>query len=231
VRPQVVRVQDLRPNPENPRRDVGDVTELAGSIKRLGLLQPLLVQSEPDGSLMILDGHRRAAAAKLAGLDRLPAVVVPDSDVDVQIGRMCAAAMHKALAPVELGAAFARLRDTFGLDHRQIAQRTGYSIKTVKDRLWLLELPADVRRMVEEGRLPAADGAALARDVKKHGRGAARLDRPSRWFTSKHPLARVARGLCGSHPDRRTIIGSVACGACWEAAIRADESEEGRSAA
>lgn len=217
----------LTPNPANPRGDLGDLTELALSLKHNGMLQPVLAQPEPGGGLMLIDGHRRTAAAQRARLPKIPVLVVDETDVDVQMGRMCAAAMHKTLEPVELGFAFARLRDTFRLTPQQIAERTGYTVKTVRDRLLLTELPKQARRLVADGQVTAADGARLARDVKS-GRGSVGVDKPKRWFTKDHRLAGDAKRRC-MHDDRRQVINGVACGSCWEAAIRDDQDARSRA--
>ena len=217
-----IPIERIYPNPRNVRLDLGDVSELAASIRAHGLLQPLVVQQTPKGWL-ILDGHRRYAAALLAGAQALPCIGVRASDEDHQDTVMLAAAMHKGLTPLEQAKAFRRLRER-GLTVSQISKRTGYTPRTVGARLSLLSLPPEAQEMVADKTLTVAAATDLARQVKAEGRGETRVPTVQReaHFTAAHPLAGVVRQAC-SHLDTRQRVG-VACGQCWEHAIREDEA-------
>lgn len=216
-----VPIERIKPSPRNIRRDLGDLTELAQSIRAVGLLQPLVVRPDTDGGVEIIDGHRRHAAAVIAGAKALPCLAVRQRDADHRTELMLAAAMHKELTPLEQAEAFVNLRAR-GLTVAAIAQRTGYSESTVSARLALRDLPPDARRMVASGQLSITDATDLARQVRRAGRGAVSNARPS-WFNAAHPLARAVRDRC-PHDDRR-VVGGVGCGECWENEIRFDERE------
>lgn len=216
-----IPVERIFPNPDNVRRDLGDLAELSASIRARGLLQPLVVEQTQRGWL-IVDGHRRYQAALDAGAQALPCIGVRPGDAEHRDTVMLAAAMHKGLTPLEQANAFRRLRDG-GMTVPEISKRTGYSARTVGARLSLLTLPEEAQDMVADGELTVTAAVDLARQVAADGRGEARtasVARPAH-FTTSHPLAAAARDLCTHLPDRRAV--GPACGQCWERVIREDE--------
>ncbi|KZM78379.1 ParB/RepB/Spo0J family partition protein [Cellulosimicrobium sp. I38E] len=217
-----IPVEKLRPNPKNPAaRSVPD-PELAASILALGrVLQPLVVQKHDGDTWLVLDGHRRLAAAKSVGVRALPCLAQRPGDNDAQLSTMLAASMHERLEPMDQARMFKALRQH--LDVRSIAARTGYSVETVSARLRLLVLPAEAQQMVERKELTVRDATALAREVEKSGTGSASLTAPTRsaWFTKRHRLAERVAARCDH--TARVRVGGVACGQCWEDEIRADE--------
>lgn len=217
----------IYPNPANIRRDLGDVSELAASLRQVGVLQPLVVRQEADGKFRIVDGHRRYEAAILAGLPALPCVATKASDAGAQIEIMLAAAMHKSLEPIEQAAAFKRLR-AGGLSPAEIARRTGYSVATVTGRLLLGSLPAEAQHMVRTKELSVGEATALARQVRRESTGQATTSAPrSVWLAPGHRLYTLVRKAC-DHRATRITVGSAGCGQCWEDAIRADERAHAR---
>ncbi|MFJ1510940.1 ParB/RepB/Spo0J family partition protein [Cellulosimicrobium funkei] len=215
-----IPVDQIHPNPANVRTDLGNLDELAASLRAVGLLQPLVVKKRANGGWTIVDGHRRYQAALLAGVRALPCVARRDDDGDTAV--MLAAAMHKQLSPLEQADAFARLRRR-GMSPATIAARTGYSAATVRGRLALLDLPAEARALIESGELSTTDATALARQVRRTGTGSARtVQRRAGWLTATHPLADAVRRAC-THAEGRVVVGGVGCGQCWEDAIRGDE--------
>lgn len=213
----------LRPDPTNVRADLGDLTELTASIKTTGILQPLLVRPHTDGHhLVILDGHRRYAAAAQAGTTEVPVLVASTRAAATPMATMLAAALHKRLEPIEQARAFKALRDQ-GMATTDIARATGYSVGTIRDRLLLLDLPAQAQAMVTDGTLGLAAAAGIARQVKARGVGSGRVrsGHLPAYFTGTHPLADTVRGIC-THDGDRHMVGQIGCGPCWEAAIRAD---------
>lgn len=219
----MIPIERIHQNTANIRGDLGDLTELAASIREVGLLQPLVVTPSGDGWL-ILDGHRRHAAAKLAGARALPCLASKRGDVDGQISTMLAAAMHKQLEPIDQARAFARLRAR-RMTVANIARRTGYSTSTVQQRLLLIDLPDEVQQMVATGKVGLGEATRLAREVRDRGSGSTRhrVARGAAWFGRTHRLAATVRAACDH--DERTKVGGVGCGQCWEAGIRADERD------
>lgn len=212
-----VPVADLTANPANVRESLDGIEELAASIRANGLLQPLIV-NERGSRLTVTDGHRRLAAARLAGVPALLCIVTEGDDDQRVTATMLAAAMHRELRPIEQARAFDRLKSS-GMTTADISRSTGYSTALIRQRLLLIELPVEAQEMVEDSRLTIGDAATLAKQVKAKGSGSVQVTR-SAWLTTAHPLALSVE--C-SHSDSRTIVGGVACGQCWEAAIRADE--------
>ncbi len=133
-----IDILKLRPHPDNPRKDLGDLTELSDSIKAKGILQNLTVI--PDGEYYtILIGHRRAAAAKLAGIKQVPCVVA-EMNYPEQIQTMLLENMQRSeLTAFEQAQGFQMMFD-FGNSVEDIAEKTGFSETTVRRRLKLAEL-------------------------------------------------------------------------------------------
>lgn len=218
-----IPIENLRPNPQNPSSRLLVDAELAASILALRtLLQPLVVQQGEGGTWLILDGHRRYAAAKSVGVQSLPCLAVRPGGEDAQVATILAASMHKRLEPMEQARLFKKLRRT--MDIKTIAARTGFSTRTVSDRLALLYLPAEAQTMVADKTLTVAAATDLAREVVATGTGTTRVRAPkrSRWLTRTHPLAATVSDSC-THLDDRAAVGIIGCGQCWETAIRADE--------
>lgn len=153
-------VAKLKPNPLNPRGDISDddetIQELADSIKESGLLQPPTIT--PDG--LILCGHRRVKACRLAGLQEIP-VFVRDIPASEQIVVMLTENIQRQdLNVVQEARAMRRLRQT-GLDEAMIAERLGLVVVSVKRRLQILELPIDLQDLCAAGKLKLGHVEAL----------------------------------------------------------------------
>lgn len=154
---------DLVEHPKNVRRDVGDVTELAASITEQGVLEPLIVTPNNDGTYTLIAGHRRLAAARIACVTDVPCIVRHDlaDEADV-ITAMLVENGHRAdLTPVEEAAAYQQLLD-LGATTAQVAKRTGRAKTTVTSRLTLMRLPEGTRDKVHHRQITLEDAAALA---------------------------------------------------------------------
>lgn len=143
-----ISVKNLIPNPNNPRRDVGDVTELADSIKEQGLQQALVVtpDHEEHGERLfrVVIGHRRLAACKLAGLESVPCVV---RELDAKTERelmLVENCQRSDLTPLEEADGYQGLLD-LGVNVGELASKTGRSESFVRGRLRIARIPADVR--------------------------------------------------------------------------------------
>ena len=169
----------LADKPDNPRRKLVDLDDLAESIKARGLLEPLLVvraeafaAAQPDAPLgrgvewVLLAGHRRRAAAVKAGLDRLPAIVRDDQagPVDSAISTLVENVHRADLAPLEEARALSMLRD-LGLPQREIAKQTGISQGQVSKRLQLLQMPAEVQEAVDVGEVEVTTALMMAHEL------------------------------------------------------------------
>lgn len=219
-----VPVGHLRANPKNPRRDLGDVTELAQSIAEHGILQPLIAIRQSDSALMLLAGHRRLAAARVARLSVVPVLIVGDKLPDDQLTLAVIENLHHApLSPLDEARACKALLD-HGRSRKDIAFDLARSGNWVADRLALLELPRELQKRVETGDLPIGKAADMGKKLAKHGSASIVTGARAGWhFTKMHDLAPGAVDRCNTanHPMPGRI--GPACGACWEAVIRHDE--------
>lgn len=143
-----INVKNLIPNPNNPRRDVGDVTELADSIKEQGLQQALVVtpDHEEHGERLfrVVIGHRRLAACKLVGIERVPCVV---RELDAKTERelmLVENCQRSDLTPLEEADGYQGLLD-LGANVGELASKTGRSESFVRGRLRIARIPAEVR--------------------------------------------------------------------------------------
>jgi len=227
-------ISRLRDHPHNIRADLGDLAELAASIEAQGILQPLAVQhhATQPGVYEVIAGHRRLAAARLAGLEEIPVVVrgraANGSAAPALEAMLVENCMRRDLNAIEKAEAMGALRN-HGLTAVAIARRTGLSDATVGYYLSLLELDDNARKQVRDGRIPVGEAIAAVRRVRQRQRGKRGRPRQRRaWepdhLDARHPLARKANAMCDAreHTMRRRI-GKVACGQCWETVIRQDE--------
>ena len=136
---ELIKIENLFSHPNNPRKGIGDITELTESIKKNGVMQNLTVVKKDDKNYMIIIGHRRAAAAKMAGLKELPCAVV-EMDEKQQIATMLLENMQRAdLSIVEQAEGFQMMLD-LGDSIAEVVEKTGFSESTVRRRIKLNEL-------------------------------------------------------------------------------------------
>ena len=133
-----LKTESLRPHPQNPRLNLGDLTELSGSIRQRGIMQNLTVVPAEDGMYTVIIGHRRLAAAKLAGLEEVPCIIAEMSPED-QFRTMMIENMQRAdLTNLEQADGFQMMLD-FGDSKASISEQTGFSRSTIDRRLKLRE--------------------------------------------------------------------------------------------
>lgn len=226
---QTIPVDRLIPNPDNPRQDPGELSDLdlerleipalEKSIRKQGLKQPLLVtlaqdMGTPDDSFWYIeDGWRRWLAMKDWMTD-IPCVISPplpgeNRHVRNILTALVTSVQRLDLDPIQKAKAFWRLQDEFGLTQGQIAEQTGMSVSTVSNSLALLELSVDTQKRVAKG---VKNGGLSIEEALKAVRRRRRIARRAKggtgqagavwepdWFTVKHPLSYRAEALC----DRR----------------------------
>ena len=162
-------VGDLHPHPDNPRKDLGDLTELAESIKAKGIMQNLTVVPRAEGGYTIIIGHRRHGAAALAGLSVVPCVIV-DMTSEEQLQTMLLENVQRVdLTIYEQACAFSQLVVDFGQSVESVAKKTGFSETTVRRRLEIAKLSAKKLQEVSGRQLSFGDFEELAqiKDIKK----------------------------------------------------------------
>jgi ParB family transcriptional regulator, chromosome partitioning protein len=167
-----VEINKIRPNPDQPRQDFDQdgLKELSQSIKKYGVLQPLLVSKVEEGGprgtnvyYQLIAGERRLKASKLAGIPSVPVVIRDDF---VTKGARLEVALvenvqRRDLNPVEEAEAYERLSSEFSLTQQEIAQKVGKSREVIANSLRLLGLPKDIKESLRAGVLSRAHARAL----------------------------------------------------------------------
>jgi ParB family transcriptional regulator, chromosome partitioning protein len=175
-------VQELRelpvdvvaPNPSQPRRhfDEEELKALAGSIGERGVLQPVLVRPLQEGFYELVAGERRWRAAKLAGLQSIPALVSPHDDRAALQTALIENMAREDLNPVEEARACVTLKQDFGLTYRKIAESVGCHETVLSHLIRLLALSEEILEPLEQGTLNKGHGRALLKVDDLQARGA-----------------------------------------------------------
>jgi ParB family chromosome partitioning protein len=143
---RMIALDKLDPNPEQPRVEIGDLTELTASITEKGVLEPLLVKpSRLSGRWMIIAGERRWRAAREAGIREVPCIEMDIDDRAVAEIALIENMQRKDLTPWEEADGLRALCERFGYTHEEVARKVGKSRSTVTEALSISSLPEDVR--------------------------------------------------------------------------------------
>ncbi|MBV1897380.1 MAG: ParB/RepB/Spo0J family partition protein [Rhodobacteraceae bacterium] len=158
-----VPIERVFANPNQPRRDFdqADLDDLTASIRRNGILQPLIVRKIGSEQYEIVAGERRWRAAQLAQLHEIPVLVRDYDDTEVLEVAIIENIQRADLNAVEEAAGFRQLMDGFGHTQEKLAEALGKSRSHIANLLRLLTLPADVQAMVRQGKLSAGHARAL----------------------------------------------------------------------
>jgi ParB family transcriptional regulator, chromosome partitioning protein len=165
-------VEAIHPNPRQPRRrfEPEATAGLAASLRRQGVLQPIVVRPRPQGGYELVAGERRWRAAREAGIDTLPALVREVGDRDSLLLALVENVARENLSPVEEARAYASLVDEFDLSLGELAERLGRSKPSVSNRLRLLELPEEILWMLARGELTEGHARAVLAIPEDDGR-------------------------------------------------------------
>ena len=180
---RMIPVDKIDPNPEQPRTEIGDLTELTASIAEKGVLEPLLVKpSRTTGRWMIIAGERRWRAAQRAGLKEVPCVEMEVDEGGVAEIALIENMQRKDLTVWEEADGLLALSERFGYTHEDIARKVGKSRSTVTEALSIAAIPPDVREMCRQAdvsaksvllqivRQPDEDGMRrLAKEITSRG--------------------------------------------------------------
>lgn len=158
-----IPVDDIKPNPDQPRSRFDDsaLDELAASITEVGLLQPVVVSRDDDGTHYLIAGERRWRAARKAGLETIPAVVRGWTGQTTLVEALVENVQRQDLTPLEEAHAYRQLLENTGMNQEQVADRVGKSRPAVSNTLRLLQLPGPVQSMIDTGALSAGHARAL----------------------------------------------------------------------
>ena len=160
---QELRLESIVPNRFQPRQQFSEVelAELTASLKQNGLLQPILVRRKGDGIFELIAGERRLRAAKLAGMQNIPALVRNVSDQESMVLALVENLQRDDLNPMETARAYRRMLNEFGLTQEAIAQKVARDRSSVANLLRLMSLPPDVQQMVESDQLSAGHAKVI----------------------------------------------------------------------
>ncbi len=142
---RLVPIEEIETNPAQPRRSVGDLSELRKSIESKGVLEPILVLPLSDGRFRIIAGERRFRAALEAGLAEVPCIELDVPDNEVLEIALIENLHRRDLHPFEEAAGYASLSDKHGYTQQKIASALGKSRVSITEAVSLLEIPEDLR--------------------------------------------------------------------------------------
>lgn len=158
-----VDIDKIKPNPNQPRKNFDEdaLKELAASIKVHGIVQPIVLNEQNDGTYLIIAGERRYRAAKLCGLKTVPAIIKNYTDKQIKEISIIENLQREDLNPIEAARAIKELMEEYGLTQDTVSERIGKSRSNVANTLRLLTLYPDVINMVEQGKLSSGHARCL----------------------------------------------------------------------
>jgi ParB family transcriptional regulator, chromosome partitioning protein len=229
-----VPVDLISPNPRQPRREFDEAAllALAGSLGERGLLQPVLVRPSAGGGYELIAGERRWRAARLAGLETIPALVRVHDDADSLELALIENMAREDLNPIEEARACALLVEELGLTREEIGRRVGRSRVAVSNLLRLLDLPDEALEMLARGDLTEGHGRAilmapghderrrLARAALAEGWNVRRTEAEARAASGADPAGPVRARRGGAHPDQEAAASRL--GEAFGEALGAD---------
>jgi len=158
-----IDINNIRPNPYQPRKtfDEESLMSLADSIKKKGVLQPILVQKLSDEQYQLIAGERRLRASKIAEMTEIPAIVSDMSKEDLLEVAILENIQREDLNPLEEAEAYKRLIDEFDRTQEELSEILGKSRSHITNTLRLLSLPEEVKTMIRDGKLTFGHARAL----------------------------------------------------------------------
>ena len=216
-----LHVDLVAPNPQQPRKrfDEEALQALADSVKERGVVQPVLVRPRPGGSYELVAGERRWRAARLAGLETLPALVQQRDDAQSLEDALIENMARQDLNPIEAARAVAGLVEELELTREEVGRRVGRSRVAVSNLLRLLDLPDEALALVEDGSLTEGHGRALLlADDHADRRSIARAAVHGGWSVrvveqrareANAPARAAKRGRAAVHPDQEAAAARI----------------------
>ena len=204
-----VRIEEIAPGTLQPRRSMNDskLNELAASIKAHGVLLPILLRRD-GGRLEVVAGERRLRAARMAGLDTVPALVKELSSAQALEVALVENLQREDLNPIEQAEAYLRLQDEFGLTQEEVARRVGRDRSSVANALRLLKLPKQVQADLVEGVLSEGHARALLGLERAADQIKARAEAIRRGLSVRATEALVRRLKQAGSPRQRPVVAS-----------------------
>jgi len=158
-----VSLDEIHANPEQPRKHFEQerLLELADSIKSQGVISPILLKPNPQGGFIIVAGERRFRASRLAGVDKIPAIVREFSEEETLEIALIENIQRQDLSPIEEAKAYRHLMEKLDMTQQEVAEKVGKKRSTVANSLRLLNLTDEVQQSLEEGLVSAGHARAL----------------------------------------------------------------------
>lgn len=158
-----IEIAKIAANPNQPRREFNEesLRELADSIKELGVIQPITLRKESDGSYQIIAGERRFRASQLAGKSTIPAYIVSANDENTMEMALIENIQREDLNPLEIALAYQQLIEQYSLSQEQLSKRVGKGRATIANFLRLLKLPGNIQVALKEKRIDMGHAKAL----------------------------------------------------------------------
>jgi len=158
-----IEIEKLLPNPNQPRKNFDEeaLNDLAKSIKVHGVIQPIVVNKEQNGTYLIIAGERRYRASKIAGITKVPAIVKNYTEKQIKEISIIENLQREDLNPIESARAIKQLMEEYSLTQEEVAERIGKSRSNIANTIRLLSLYPDVLKMVEDGSLSAGHARCL----------------------------------------------------------------------
>lgn len=158
-----ISISDIEPNPNQPRREFDQtaLSELANSIKEIGIIQPITLRQMPDAKYQIIAGERRWRASQIAGLATIPAYIRTVEDESVMELALVENIQREDLNAIEIALAYEHLSETTGMTQEKIAERVGKSRAAVTNYMRLLKLPAQVQMALKNKDIDMGHARAL----------------------------------------------------------------------
>lgn len=158
-----VELDKIFPNPDQPRRafDEESLEELSASIRKIGLIQPVTLRREEDGSYRIIAGERRYRASLMAGLTSIPAYIKAADDKELMEMALVENIQREDLNSIEIALAYQNLIESLSLTQEQLSERVGKKRTTITNYLRLLKLPAEVQMGVKDKKIDMGHARAL----------------------------------------------------------------------
>ena len=158
-----ISIKNISPNPDQPRTsfDKESLEELASSIREIGIIQPLTLRKTDDDKYQIISGERRYRAAKMAGLETVPAYIRDASDTELTERALIENIQREDLNAIEIALTFKKLIDQYNLTQERLSERVGKKRTTIANFLRLLKLPAEIQLGLRDRRLDMGHARAL----------------------------------------------------------------------
>lgn len=195
-----VPISQIKANPDQPRKNFSqqELDELADSIKRNGLLQPILVCTQGDG-YEVIAGERRLRACKIAGLKKVPIIVKQTNKNKKLELALIENIQREDLNPMEEAYSYKKILDTQGISHSELASIVSKARSTITNSLRLLELPEDAQKLLFEGKITAGHARAILSVSTQMGK-----EKLSKKIVDEHLSVREAESLANLYNGQNT---------------------------